>query len=271
MPELAALVDRVLLANLPAAVSAVAAELEARAATSSDPLGLLAALPALANVYRYGNVRRTDSEQVAHLFDGMLLRACIGLPLALCDLDGEPAEQARDVLLGADRALGLRQGEEQTAAWRRALRIVALAESSAPLLRGVCTRLLLDASAMPGDEVQTQLQRNLSQGAEPLPAAQWLDGFLNRNATVLLHEDAVWALIDGWLSGLTDEHFVRIVPLVRRTFAQFEAADRRDLGERVKRPQAAAPVASVKPAWDEARAQRALPMLRELFGVDDAS
>lgn len=271
LPELAALVDRVLLANLPAAVPAVAAELEARAATSADPLGLLAALPALANVYRYGNVRRTDGEQVARLFDGMLLRACIGLPLALRDLDGEPAEQARDVLLGADRALGLRQGEEQTAAWRRALRTVALAEGSVPLLRGVCTRLLLDASAMPGDEVQAQLQRNLSQGAEPLPAAQWLDGFLNRNATVLLHEDAVWALIDGWLSGLSDDHFVRIVPLVRRTFAEFEAADRRDLGERVKRPHAAAPVAIEQPAWDETRARRALPMLRELFGVSDVS
>jgi hypothetical protein len=271
LPELAGLVDRVLLANLPAAVATVAAELEARAATHADPLGLLAALPALANVYRYGNVRRTDSEQVAHLFDGMLLRACIGLPLALSALDGEPAEQARGVLLAADRALGLRQGEEQTSAWRRSLRTVALAESSAPLLRGVCTRLLLDATVMALDEVQAQLQRNLSLGAEPLDAAQWLDGFLNRNATVLLHEDAVWALIDRWLTQLGDEHFVRIVPLVRRTFAAFEAADRRDLGERVKRPHAAAPRTVDLPAWDEARARRALPMLRELFGVDDAS
>lgn len=269
LSELAALVDRVLLASLPAAVATVATELEARAATHADPLGLLAALPALANVYRYGNVRRTDSEHVAHLFDGMLLRACIGLPLALCDLDGEPAEQAREVLLGADRALGLRQGEEQSVAWQRALRIVALAESSAPLLRGVCTRLLLDASVLQIEDVQQQLQRNLSQGAEPLQAAQWLDGFLNRNATVLLHEDAVWTLIDSWLSGLHDEHFIRIVSLVRRTFATFESVDRRDLGERVKRPQSTTPVAAIKPAWDEARAQRALPMLRELFGVAD--
>jgi hypothetical protein len=270
LPALAALVDRVLLANLPAAIASVTAELELRAATHADPLALLAALPALANVYRYGNVRKTDSEQVAHLFDGMLVRACVGLPLALCDLDGEPAEQARSVMLSADRAVGLRQSEELAGTWQHALRITALAESSASLLRGSCTRLLLDASVLTIEEVQAQLQRALSSGAEPLEAAQWLDGFLNRNATVLLHEDAVWALIDQWLSGLGDEHFVRVVPLVRRTFAAFEAADRRDLGERVKQPIVANTAATAAPAWNEARALRALPMLRELFGVADA-
>jgi hypothetical protein len=267
LPALAALIDRVLLASLPDAVPQVAAALEARAAVDADPLALLGALPALANVYRYGNVRRTDTAQVAHLFDGMLLRACIGLPLALGDLDDEPAEAARDALLAADRAIALRQGEEQTAAWRRALRTIALSDAATPLLRGLCTRLLLDASVLSSDDVQQQLQRALSQGAEPLAAAHWLDGFLNRNATVLLHGDAVWPLIDGWLCGLGDEHFVRVVPLVRRTFSEFEAADRRDLGERVKHPGTASRAIASMSDWDPSRAMRALPMLRELFGI----
>ena len=269
LPALAALVDRVLLADLPDAVRVVASELEARAATDSDPLALLDALPALANVYRYGNVRRTDSEQVAHLFDSMLLRACIGLPLALAALDDAPAEAARETLLEADRAITLRQGEEQTRAWHRAIRATALSGASAPLLRGSCARLLLDASALSAEDVRQQLQMNLSQGNEPLSAAQWLDGFLNRNATVLLHGDSVWSLIDDWLCGLSDEQFARIVPLVRRTFSGFEAADRRDLGERVRRPGTGARTAAAPPAWNEARAQRAVPMLRELLGACD--
>jgi hypothetical protein len=120
------------------------------------------------------------------------------------------------------------------------------------------------------DDVQQQLQFNLSPGAEPLPAAQWLDGFLNRNATVLLHGDAVWELIDGWLCALTDEHFVRVVPLVRRTFAGFEAADRRDLGARVHQA-GSARTATVPLEWNEQRALRALPMLHELLGVADGA
>jgi len=271
LPELAALVDRVLLANLPEAVATVASELERRAAVDVDPLALLAALPALANVYRYGNVRRTDVEQVAHLFDSICLRACIGLSLALCDLDGGAAEAARDTVLAADRALSLRQGEEQTKAWQRALTQAVAADTTTPLLAGLCARLLLDASALDDEEAQRQLQRNLSQGAEPLAAAQWLDGFLNRNATVLLHGDAVWALIDRWLAALSDEHFVRVVPLVRRTFSQFEAADRRDLGLRVKQPTTVSRAAAPAVEWNQARAMRAMPMLRELFGIADAS
>jgi len=272
LPDLAALVDRVLLANLPVAVPIVAAELEARAATDADPLALLGALPALANIYRYGNVRKTDVAQVAHVFDSMLLRASLGLALALADLDGDAAEAARKVVLGADRAVGLRQGEEQTQAWQRALRVVALAESGAPLLRGLSTRLLFDANNLSIEEVRQQLTLNLSQGAEPLQAAHWLDGFLNRNATVLLHDDAVWALIDEWITTLADEHFMRVVPLVRRTFSQFEAADRRDLAQRVKQPVTGSSRHATAPVdWDVTRAERALPMLRELLGIADGS
>jgi hypothetical protein len=270
LPALAELVDRVLLANLPAAVRVVATALESRATTNSEPMALLDALPALANVYRYGNVRRTDTAQVADLFDSMLLRACIGLRLAVCDLDEEAAEGARSSLLAADRAIGLRQGAQQTEAWRRALGICARAESGNPLLRGVATRLLLDASALDTEEVQQQLQLNLSQGAEPLASAHWLDGFLNRNATVLLHGDAVWSLIDAWLSALPDLHFVKIAALVRRTFSGFEAADRRDLAARVKQSAGSAPTAPVPAAeWDSERALRALPMLAELLGISD--
>lgn len=271
LPELAALVDRVLLANLPEAVPAVATQLEARAAVDADPLALLGALPALANVYRYGNVRRTDSEQVAHLFDSMVSRACIGLPLGLCDLDGETAEAARETVLAADRAIALRQGQEQTQSWHRALAVAVASEATSPLLHGLCTRLLLDCAVLNEADTRQQLQRNLSPGAEPLAAAQWLEGFLNRSAMVLLHGDATWALVDGWLAGLNDEHFLRIVPLVRRTFAQFEAADRRDLGLRVKQPAAAQAGPAGAPEWNEARALRALPMLRELFGITDAT
>ncbi|RNF82619.1 DUF5682 family protein [Montanilutibacter psychrotolerans] len=267
LPELAALIDRVLLANLPGAVDAVAAELQARAATDADPLALLGALPALANVHRYGNVRNTDVAQVERLFDGILLRASLGLPLAMSGLDDDAAEAARGVLLAADRAIDLRQGEDQTATWQRALRIIALSESSAPLLRGACARLLLDARQLSAEDVHQQLGLNLSQGSDPLPAAQWLDGFLNRNATVLLHGDDVWPLIDAWLSGLGHGHFLRVAPLVRRTFAGFESSDRRDLGERVKQGVTAPHRAAPALQWDAARAMRALPTLRELFGI----
>lgn len=267
LPALSELVDQVLLADLPQAVQAIAAELQARAATDADPLALLGALPPLANIHRYGNVRQTEGVQVAHLFDSMLERAVIGLSLALTGLDEARAEAAREVVLAAERAIGLRDDADGRDAWRQALRRVALSQASTALLRGVSLRLLFDTGALDAGTVHTQLQQQLSPGAEPLQAAQWLDGFLNRNATVLLHDDAVWRMIDDWVVSLDETQLVRVLPLVRRTFAAFEAADRRDLGTRVVRATVTKAVASEAPDWNLARAERALPMLRELLGI----
>lgn len=267
LPAVSELVNQVLLADLPQAMKAIVAELEARAATQADPLALLGALPPLANIHRYGNVRQTEGVQVAHVFDSMLERAVIGLSLAVSSLDEAHAEQARNVVLEADRAVGLRNDANGSESWQKALQRVAQSPSCSALLRGVALRLLFDAQALSTEVVHTQLQQQLSPGAEPLEAAQWLDGFLNRNATVLLHDDAVWQMIDAWVVALDEEQLVRTLPLVRRTFAGFEAADRRDLGTRVKRAPMQTSVVVSAPDWNVARAERALPMLRELLGL----
>jgi hypothetical protein len=99
-----------------------------------------------------------------------------------------------------------------------------------------------------------------------------LEGFLNRNAMVLLHNDTVWCLVDVWLEGLSDEHFVQIVPLVRRSFATFSASERHDLGQRAARgrEQVASstdPSTSSAVEGDPTRAALALPLLRLILGV----
>ncbi|WP_454905407.1 DUF5682 family protein [Variovorax gossypii] len=266
---LAEQVDTVLLADLPAAVQAVTRALEDRAALTGDAVQLIGAVPPLANVFRYGSVRQTDSALLSHVLDSLIVRGAIGLPIACGALDAEAAESLRTSLIAAHDAVRLRDGEETTAAWRSALRSIAFGESAAPLLRGVACRLLLDDAQIDSEGASQQLARNLSAGAPPTEAAAWLEGFLNRNAMVLLHDEAVWSLVDGWLSALGEEHFLQVLPLVRRSFADFSGADRRALGERAKRGAAGgtAVVATAAADWDESRAVLALPLLRELLGV----
>ena len=270
---LSALVDSVLLANLDSAVAAATRALEDRAAVTGDAQQLLAALPPLANVFRYGNVRQTDAAMVSHVLDGLIVRAAISLPLAGASLDDAAAESLRGKLLGAHAAVGLRDGDEQTQAWQRALSQMANPAAGTggahELLQGVATRLLLDAGAWSAVEAAQALSLHLSAGAEPAKAAAWLDGFLNRNAVVLLHDAAVWRLVDDWLAGLTDEHFVRVLPLVRRTFSAFGPGERRDLGHRASQGVQLAPAPLAAAPWDEARAALPLPLLRQLLGVTE--
>ncbi|MBB4845375.1 hypothetical protein HNP55_003925 [Paucibacter oligotrophus] len=268
LEELSALVDQVLLAQLPEATAAAAAALEARAALTGDTPQLLAALAPLANVYRYGNVRQTDAALVGHVLDSLILRAAISLPLACSALDDAAADALRKLLLGAHAAVGLREGEAQTRSWQQALAQLGRSRAAHQLLQGVATRLLLDAGVWASEEVAQAIALQLSSGAEPARAAAWLDGFLNRNAVVLLHDAKVWRLVDDWLAGLSEAHFVSVLPLVRRSFAAFEAGERRDLAQRAAQGgQPQAPIA-IAPAWDEARAALALPLLRQLLGVN---
>ncbi|RZI61691.1 MAG: hypothetical protein EOP37_06855 [Rubrivivax sp.] len=268
LAALAELVDRVLLADLPEAVTIASRALQDHAAVTGDADQLLGALPPLANVFRYGNVRQTDAALVGHVFDGLVTRAAISLPLMGDSLDEAAAEQVRDRVLGAQAAVGLRdpgRQSEPSTQWRAAISQLAVREGAHALLRGLCTRLLLDDALITADDAGTAMSLQLSRAAEPAKAAAWLDGFLNRNAVVLLHHDGVWPLVDAWLAGLDDEHFIRVLPLVRRTFGHFDAGERRDLGQRAARKGAGAAMAAAE--WDDARAALPLPLLRWMLGV----
>jgi hypothetical protein len=278
LAALSSLVDQALLADLDQAVAAATRALEDRAALTGDAAQLLATLPPLANVFRYGNVRQTDAALVSHVLDGLAVRAAIGLPVACGSLDDSAAESLRDVILSAHGAIALRDGQEATQAWRRALALVADQAGAHDLLKGLATRLLLDAGDWNADRAATAMSLNLSAGAEPAHAAAWLEGFLNRNAVVLLHDPKVWSLVDDWLAGLGDEHFIRVLPLVRRTFSAFAATELRDLSQKARRrpgvAQAAATPshdgADLLATWDAGRAALPLPTLRTLLGLPPA-
>ncbi|UXH79444.1 DUF5682 family protein [Roseateles amylovorans] len=267
---LAQWVDQVLLADLPEAVAVASQALQDHAAITGDADQLMAALPPLANVFRYGNVRGTDAALVGQVFDGLVVRAAIGLPLLGSAIDDSAAEVLRDRLLAAHAALKLRdpgRQAEPSQQWLRAIGLLADREGAHELLRGLCTRLMLDEALIAAEEAGNALSLHLSTGTEPLKAAAWLDGFLNRNAVVLLHHDGVWPLVDRWLAGLSEEHFVQVLPLVRRTFSRFDSGERRDLGTRAARQGGPTAAASAALNWDESRAQWPLPLLRQLLGV----
>ncbi|GAB2817843.1 DUF5682 family protein [Comamonas piscis] len=280
LPDIAQAIDDALLANLPQLVESLIATLAERAATTGDVAQLLQALPPLANVYRYGSVRQTDTALLATVIDSLVLRAAIGLPVACMAMDEDAAAGMKGKVLAAQEALRLRgtdaQAQAAVDAWRAALRSLAMGDAAAALLRGMACRLLLDEHLLESAEVVLQFNRNLSLGAAPLDVAAWLDGFLNQQALVLLHDEAIWGAVDAWLAGLGELQFAQILPLVRRSFANFSKHERQSLGDKARRapvaggvaPGAALPAGDDDAPWDESRAVLALPLLNAMLGLD---
>lgn len=271
LPELAALAQAVMYAELGEALSQVMQRLQAEAAVAADTTHLMQALPPLAQLLRYGDARDTDQELVGAVVEGLAARVAIGLPLACAGLGEEAAEEMFAHIQNVHAALRLLDRPALLDDWKRTLAAMSDQNDLHGILQGHCCRLLRDTGAMDDVETARRFSVALSTANDPARAAAWIDGFLRGSGQILIHDERLWALIDAWVSALPPSAFVSLAPLLRRTFASFTSPERRQMGERAARgpAHAGSAAAAVDDAdYRHARAARVLPAITRLLGID---
>jgi hypothetical protein len=264
LQTLTELLDKVLLADLPKASSALLKTLETSATGSSDVLELMKALPPLARVLRYGNVRQSDTSVVAHVVDGLLVRVIAGLPNACASLSDDAATEIFKALVQVHDAVMNLQNVEQQDDWFEVLRHLADRQTCHGLIAGRSVRFLLESQRLENEDVSRRVSLALSN-PDPEKIAAWLEGFLQGSGLVLIHDDVLFAVLDRWLAGLSGDIFVRILPLLRRTFSSFETPERCAIGAKANEEKRAKVVIST-PDINEKRAAKVLPLLAQLLG-----
>ncbi len=268
LPALTALLDKIILADLPDTVSAVMRQIEEIAALSGDVPLMMDALPPLARAMRYGNVRGTDSGMIKRVVDGLVTRICIGLPTTCASLDDDAAAEMFQRLVTMQGALNTLHDDDHLAAWQETLGVLADQGGLHGLLAGRVTRMLLDAGIFQADEAARRLQLALSNAqSTPMAAAFWIDGFLQGSGMLLVHDDVLWRIIDEWILRLDEARFVAALPLLRRTFATFSKAERRRLGENLRR-QKKEMVQQAESEFDPEMGALALPLAGKLLGLE---
>ena len=83
----------------------------------------------------------------------------------------------------------------------------------------------------------------------------------------------LWRAFDGWLTALPPETFTNLLPLVRRAFSDFEPAEKRAMGERVRglgsgRDPGPEHADDGNGRIDHRRASRTLPVLAQILGME---
>ncbi|HET8939439.1 MAG TPA: DUF5682 family protein [Polyangiales bacterium] len=269
LASLTELIERALLAGLPEAIAGLASELDTRAAASSDVRAQLEALAPLARVIRYGDVRESKSEHLRPVLKALFERALVGALPACSELDDDAASGIVAALSSAQAACMLLDDAALQSEWRSMLRALAYAEPVHARIRGRACRWLLGQRALSESELSERASLALSPSIEPARAAAWIEGLIEGEGLLLVHQTELLRCLDAWLRQLSETAFQTQLPLLRRAFAALSPAERRKVAGVIKidepkkrrEPAAAAEL-------DPARVERVLPVLAHILGVE---
>ncbi|MEV0261706.1 DUF5682 family protein [Streptomyces sp. NPDC050617] len=307
LADVTGLAEQCLLAGLTDALPVVLRALADRAALDADVGNLAQALPALVRSVRYGDVRRTDAAALREVAAGLAERVFVGLPPACAGLDADASATMRGHLDSVHTAVGLlaeateakeaKEAKEEIGAteateakgvedaggagirerWSAVLRGLCERGGIPGLIRGRAVRLLLDDGRLADGEAARLMGLALSPGTEPPEAAAWIEGFVGSGGSggmLLIHDERLLALVDGWLTRVPADAFTSVLPLLRRTFGSYDPGVRRTLGELVRRggpdappPGSGAGAQGFGPGLDAERAAAVLPTLHALLGT----
>lgn len=229
---LATLIQKAIPAELLANVEGLLWKTNNIAAVSTDILDLMSAVAPLVQISRYGNIRKTNTTDIQTIVTALIERICIGLPNAVLHLDEDTAYKMFDAIRAVHQTTKLFGSATLLQRWELTLFVLTQKRDTAPIIGGGVSRLLLENKVLNQQDIATKMSFALSNATDY--AAAWMEGFLKGSSLILLYDDVLWNLIFEWVSTLSDEAFMDILPVLRRTFSKFTPLDRRRLGEKVQ-------------------------------------
>jgi len=268
------LVEQCLLAELPAALVAVMAALDTRAALSSEVGELMDALSPLARILRYGTVRRTEVAMLERVARGLVARICASLGPAASSLDDAAATTMARRIAAVSAAVASLDDPSLRSEWLGAVSVLSAANGMHGLVVGRASRIVLDAGNIDAGVVSRRLAAALSSGEDPAHGAHWIEGLLSGSGLLLVHDRPLLALIDEWVASVSAEVFDGVLPLLRRTFSLFEPGERRLIATAAARlggtgvaEQGPGAGGRLAPDVDAGRGDAVLPVLQRLLGL----
>ncbi len=267
LAELTALVREVLRADLQKAIDELMQHLQRLAALTQDVFFLMESLPALIDIILYGDVRKTNVQALAQLISELIPRICIGLPGICINIDEEMADVIFNQIVQNNRAIALLNNEDYTDQWLATMERLASDLATHEKLRGASTRLLFDKGIYSIATTQKAMQLALSTGNSSLAIALWVEGFMHGSGLLLIHHPELWQLLDEWIKALSMDVFTEVLPLLRRTFANFSGAERRKMMELARFGTSTPANESIAVAMSDKRREVVLPTLKLILGI----
>ncbi len=264
--ELARLLEKAFLANLPALLLKIVNRLSDQVATQGPVAELMQAVLPLVNVMRYGNVRQTEASLVKNVIDAALPRIFIGLAPACKQIDDELADQMFEKIIGVNNAVQLLNLQEFTSGWNQTLLNLIHKEgvSVHRKLAGVVSRMLQERKLISEEELSRFMNLELASHTDPARSAKWLEGLLYGSGLLLIHNPSMIRMISEWLKDLNEDTFLQVLPLLRRSFSEYAKPERAAIA-RVANAKHVQLKEEMRKQVNEDNLKRVIPVLRLLL------
>jgi hypothetical protein len=223
---------RAVLANIPELYPRILRRCDEAVAGGSDLLALAKAGDHLHQLAQQGSTRNFDASLVTSLLERIYTRAALLLPAATIVGDDEAANIVEALKLL--HSLSRNRKDLDAALLNERLALVADVQGSAenqqdstvhPTLAGLATTLLLERRAINLDDLAALLGRRLSGAEEPQKGAQFMEGLLKLNKSLLLQSRDIVGWLNHYLQALNSETFLHALPVLRRAMSELSKSE----------------------------------------------
>lgn len=269
LDDITALVQLALPAELQEGMRAVMQRMDALASDTTDTVILMDALLPLIQIKKYGNVRKNDLEIIALLLESIFYRILVGLPISCTGIDEEQGSALATKIKQLHQGVLLLDEDDYRYAWTETIVKTLQLEMASAIVKGTCCKLLYDLHHFDAEQLATAFSKALSASINPVIAAAWLEGFLKDSASILVLDDTIWGIIYDWSVQLHQNIFIEVLPLLRRSFADYSPAEKQKLAQKAKQGKVNFSKKQVVMLLDHERAASVLPSLKLVMGLVD--
>jgi hypothetical protein len=267
--ELASLIQRALVSDLPETAASCIDQLQAVAVNSSDITDLMKAVSPLVRVLRYGTARRLPEDSLRSLILSISVEINAGVRMGSRGLDEETAAARISAMEAYDEALRLFGDDALTSSWGDELGKIVSDDQVTLSIAGLSLRRLHEVHTWELEKVAAEFARHTGS-RRPRESGAFLEGFLRGGSEVLLQDEPLLQLLDAWLCELTETDFTDSLPLLRRSMSSFDTVARRRVLEKIQRgrQQGTSAASQLAPESNPAF-EAALPLLYKILGLGE--
>lgn len=263
LEPLANLLDKVLKSDLPLALSSLLHQINQLAVIQSDTDQLMSLVPNLIDAMRYGSSRELDISQIEEILDKVIPRIMIGLPNACIGINEEQAQDIFEKIQRFNHSIFVLKDPDFIQDWYQVMIRIAEHPGSQTMINAQVHRILFERKIYNDEKISERMHYHLSRGASTMEQAMWIEGFLFGSAMILIHHFPFWKIVDDWLDAVPEDQFKEMVPVLRRTFAEFSPAEKRKLSYYARHGRQER--IAVKRNLNQERVRVLMPMLKKIF------